>query len=266
MPSNKRLTKKRKPPSIWSALELRTLCSESGNTSQWRRTLFGSGISKHPVLAQHEEITTATDDTALFMPQMSQQRRTRLSNLRKAHLQHPTCDPTCPKEVGLLLKAVKLSGLAFEPCAGTGSLSDTVKALSNGELQVHTQDADSRHAGLRAYGDSLSLTLREVYNIIIFSPPFVLGDMFLAWALAQLSASIIVMHISGDYWTNAPAYRHAFLAPFEQDNRMLIVNALPLVQNRKMRRCMFLVLFRDHATRDTTLIPGGSCQVLHNKV
>ena len=166
----------------------------------------------------------------------------------------------------MLYQAINLHGRGLDPCAGTGTLAREAVAFSDGKLVVHTRDISRSHRGLDAYGDSLLLCIPpNMYDMLLFSPPFLLTDLFIVWAVAQ-PVEVIVLHVAGDYWTNAPPYRRAFLAPFEHDERLMFINGLPLVPGRKMRRCIFIVLFLNGGSKRKFLKDGGYCTVLHNKL
>jgi hypothetical protein len=145
------------------------------------------------------------ESSLLMMPGMDRARRTRLSNLRERVARQPECHPTDPAEVYILARFVHLSGLGYDACAGTCNLARTAELASTGTLVVHTADIDEEsHEGLDSYGDSLNTSLPvNTYDFILFSPPFVLLDMFLVWALRQPVQAVIVQ-AAGDYWSNAP--------------------------------------------------------------
>ena len=200
----------------------------------------------------------------LFMEGMTPRRISRLRNLHLQNIINPVCERTRDSEVVVLKQCLQLYGNAIDACAGTGSLARSVVALYGDQLQeMWTQDIDVQHKGLNSYVDSLACSITG-FDIIIFSPPFPMADLFLVWAVNQ-DVPLVIMHVAGDFFTNAPEYRRTYLQPYEHNGRLLIVNGLPLVKGRNIRRCIFLVLFRDRYSVDRHLIHGASCTVYHNK-
>lgn len=105
---------------------------------------------------------------------------------------------------GLHIAPINLHGRALDPGAGTGTLAREAVAFSDGKLRVHTRDISPSHSGLDEYGDSLLLYIPpSMYEMLLFSPPFLLTDLFVVWAVAQ-PVQVVIMHVASDYLTNAP--------------------------------------------------------------
>ena len=225
--------------------------------------------SRTPKARKERRISADTPPVQLvFMPGMVPTRRNRLANMHRRALRKPTNHPTVHQEVEFLHQALRLKGNIFMPCAGTRGFVDAVESLYSGEIsQVFCQDVDRGYTGLDSYGDVLAHTgLRaRGFTAILTSPPFLIADLVLAWAVDQ-GVDVICLHVAGDYFSNAPLYRRNFLRQYEHNERMLCVYGLPIVRGRKMRRCMFLVLFRTKAVRQQSLRTRGVCTVFHNKV
>jgi len=169
-----------------------------------------------------------------------------------------------------LHKAINLRGRALDPCAGTGTLAREAMSFSDGKLQVRTNDICSahsrKHGGLDGYVDAFTLNIPHGnIDMLLFSPPFLMTDTYCVWAVAQ-PVHLVIMLVAGDYFTNAPSYRSEFLRPFEQDERLMFINGLPLVPGRKMRRCIFMVLFLTRGSKRAFMRADGYCTVYHNKL
>ncbi|KAK3256197.1 hypothetical protein CYMTET_34645 [Cymbomonas tetramitiformis] len=191
----------------------------------------------------------------VFMEGMSPQRQNRLRNMHRRILKSPANHPTSLSEVAYLHSCLALSGTLFMPCAGTRGFVNAVQTLYAARINgIFCQDVDRKYPALDAYGDCLAergLHARG-YSAIICSPPFLIADLLLAWAVEQ-AVGVIVLHVAGDYFSNAPEYRRRFLQAYEHNGLMLCISGLPLVPGRKMRRCMFLVLFKNIDVRRQTL-------------
>ncbi|KAK3245775.1 hypothetical protein CYMTET_44596 [Cymbomonas tetramitiformis] len=158
-----------------------------------------------------------------MMAGMSQERRTKLVCMYKRMRRQPECHATSDKELELLCRCVVLRGVGFDACAGTGNISRwTAQTLTNDVSDLNP----------------------DAYDFMIFSPPFLLSDLFLTWALKQ-PVKMWCIHLAGDYYTNAPDYRLQALKPLIDSGLVLFVSGLPIVENRPMRRCVWMILFRD---------------------
>eukprot|EP00854_Cymbomonas_tetramitiformis_P012515 gene12515-14788_t len=191
------------------------------------------------------KLSVATMDSYM-MAGMSQERRTKLVCMYKRMRRQPECHATSDKELELLCRCVVLRGVGFDACAGTGNISRYLQNHCAGVREVDGADVDKRRVGkVNCVQDSLRLDLNpDAYDFMIFSPPFLLSDLFLTWALKQ-PVKMWCIHLAGDYYTNAPDYRLQALKPLIDSGLVLFVSGLPIVENRPMRRCVWMILFRD---------------------
>ncbi|KAK3255083.1 hypothetical protein CYMTET_35710 [Cymbomonas tetramitiformis] len=147
---------------------------------------------------------------------MPSQTRTKLAKRYLATREEPECHPTIEPEMRALLRCVNLWGVGFDVCAGTNSIAEIIGRLTR--LQMDSADVDvSREGAVDFVTDGLALKLRpNAYDFLVFSPPFDLTDVFIAWALQQ-PVKIRCFHVAGDYYTNAPDYRRRLLRPHLQE-------------------------------------------------
>ena len=112
-----------------------------------------------------------------------------------------------------MFESVRLSGIGYDPCAGTGTLARLALEMNPHVSKVHTGDIDEGHAGFDFYGDSLISELPADVDFIIVSPPFKPADFWLACAVAQ-KVDVLIMHLAGDSFSNSYVARREFYAPF----------------------------------------------------
>ena len=199
-----------------------------------------------------------------FMNEMKPGRRTYLFNQHVKECENPVCHPTSEEEITLLFDSIHLSGIGYDPCAGTGTFARLATSANPNVRKVYTRDIDETHPGLDFYGDSLASQVPPKVDFIIMSPPFKSADLWLAWGVAQ-GVDVFIMHVAGDSFSNSYDARKVFYAPFLNNNLMHMVEGLPLVPGRKKRRCSFIVLFKNEAMRNKCLKNGKFCKVFHNK-
>ena len=209
-----------------------------------------------PKICRFEDLT--------FMPNMTKGRKTYLFNRHVAECKKPACHPTSWEEISVLFESIKLYGVGYDPCAGTGTLARGTLALNPNVTKVHTRDVDKACIGLDSYGDSLSVAVPPDVDFLIMSPPFRTADLWLGWGVAQ-NLDVLVFHLAGDNFSNSYDSRKSLFAPYLNNNLMHVVEGLPLVKGRKMRRCSFIVLFKEGCIRNKCLKQGKYCRVYHNK-
>eukprot|EP00854_Cymbomonas_tetramitiformis_P000897 gene897-1406_t len=201
------------------------------------------------------------------MQGMTQERKTKLASLHTNILKRPECHETVREEIELLCRCVRLRGVGFDPCAGTGSIGRFVNEICPKVREVDGADIDRRRAGKVDFlQDALRMRLRkDCYDFIIFSPPFLLSDIFLMWAFEQ-PVKIWCFHLAGDYFTNAPHYRLRALKNKMDDGLVLFVSGLPVVKGRPMRRCLWIVIFANRSEMKKSLVQKACSRVYMNSV
>jgi len=200
----------------------------------------------------------------------------------------------------MLCKCVRLQGVGFDACAGTGNISRYVKALCPKVREVRISSSSSSRCSLSLFSlfsdtqtlvgmwnvlkidgvdvdpmraenvdfvmDALTVKLKpHCYQFVIFSPPFLLSDIFLTWALEQ-PVDLWCFHLAGDYWTNGPEYRVRALKTKMDTGLVLFISGLPVVPGRGLRRCMWIVIFANARVRTRTLVKSACCQVYMNSL
>ncbi|KAK3246126.1 hypothetical protein CYMTET_44347 [Cymbomonas tetramitiformis] len=205
--------------------------------------------------------------TNYAMQGMTQERKSKLAALHSNISKRPECHETVWEEVDLLCRCVRLSGVGFDPCAGTGSIGRFVSEICPKVREVDGADIDRRRKGnVDFLQDALRMRLKEgCYDFIIFSPPFLLSDVFLMWAFEQ-PVNIWCFHLAGDYFTNAPAYRLRALKNKMDEGLVLFVSGLPVVKGRPMRRCLWIVIFANASVMRKHLIQTACSRVYMNTV
>lgn len=222
-----------------------------------------SEANRRKVVQENKKLISYED--LCFMPNSSKSRQTYLLNKHVQECATPKCHPTDEKEVSILFESIELSGLGYDPCAGTGTLARKAFELNPMVLGIHTRDVDEQHK-VDSYGDSLTTEVppcTKSLDFIIMSPPFRTADLWHAWA-KETNVDVIISHVSGDYFSNNYDARKAFYAPYLNNNLIHMVEGLPLVKGRPMRRCCFIVLFKNVCIRNKVLKKGKVCAILHN--
>ena len=141
----------------------------------------------------------------------------------------------------MLLDVVEIKGSTLDPCKGTGGIA------SAWPTSIQTWDID-KHWKPNKVCDALQE--KANFDIIVFSPPFELADIFLVWAIEN-ATSMVAMHISGDYFTNAPTYRREYIIPYIKQQLVVFVHGLEI--QRRQRRCMWLVIFKNKQAKKDML-------------
>lgn len=214
-----------------------------------RRVVFSNGNKeKHvkgykPLFDARIKFSTHVDylySYYLFPPSsgVDQGRKTRLFNLYKELVKKPVTIKTASCEIARLCECVDLpQGYTYgDPFAGSMAIPNTLQHLGviSNDIKktsptTHTFDAICPGAWPEA------MSALDVY---ITSPPYEVLDVCVP-ALFNRCKAFVVLHVPGDWLSNAPPYRRAMLSKLQSQGKVGVVYGL---ENINGRRCAWLVL------------------------
>lgn len=190
----------------------------------------------------------------------------RLYNRWRKLCTRPVCYPTMAEEVHCVMQALRWHRLpsqppsvVLDPCAGTCALVNELASwLTHLPLQFTSNDI---HVGYPTT-HHLDATLPSCWerlpqpDLIVSSPPFELLDIMLPEFVARARIATI-LHVPGDYLSNGPQHRRQLWRYLEGQRCTAMVEGLPRVHGRPMRRCAWLFVFSSPEWKDLLWRPPG---------
>ena len=157
------------------------------------------------------------------------------------------CYPTVAQETACLADTIAWDRLQplpdlvlLDPCSGTHGLTRSLyTCLPSLQLQIITNDIHPYHDATY-HMDATDPTIWQhlpTVDIIACSPPFEILDITLP-EFIQRARIVTILHVPGDYLSNGPSYRRKLWR-----HRTAIIEGLPRVAQRPMRRCIWLLVF-----------------------
>ena len=137
---------------------------------------------------------------------------------------------------------------AFDPFSGTGTIATVLHELG---MTCHTNDINPAHTA-DYHGNALQPDLfRKVLrdrpaNVLVTSPWYAVLDLALP-LLAAFAGVAAFVHVPMHYVFDAHGRRATFLHRLQDQQRLAIIGGLP--RGPTHRRCLWLCIFRDSATR-----------------
>ena len=193
----------------------------------------------------------------VLLPLCPQAHVTRLYNLRNTSR---TRYPTDVKEIELLFTYLNesLQGTFEDPTCGIRTIEKVLQAHYPSVGHVECYDIDPSvlpTVVLDALNPYELNCLQGRPDYIIFSPPFEETDTYL-FLMARRANKAVMALVSGDYLTNAPAFRASAWNEYAKTGRTHVIAGLPLVQGRPLRRAIWVIIAKTKTSLKELLKAG----------
>lgn len=168
-------------------------------------------------------------------------RKTRLFNLYKESVTKPTTFKTASCEIERMCECVELPvGYSYgDPFAGSMTIPRTLQHLNIISNDIKKGSATTYHFDAVCPG-AWPKAMRSL-DVYISSPPYELLDVCVP-ALYERCKKLVILHVPGDWLSNAPPYRRAFISKLQSQHKAALVLGL---ENINGRRCAWLLLSKN---------------------
>lgn len=168
-------------------------------------------------------------------------RSNQMVTLHRACTENPRTFVTTAEEVARLFEVVQIP--RGWRCADVFAGTNGIAKHSEGGASWVTNDISTSHE-TGFHFDALNpaqwpFELIGRIDAFVCSPPFEMLDLVLPDLLAR-AKKMLILHVPGDFLSNAPEYRRAFIGRLEK--RVLVVAGLP---KSNTRRCIWVVIVKN---------------------
>jgi hypothetical protein len=202
----------------------------------------------------------------ILLPDMPQRQVTRLYNFRDEQGTKRTRWPTDVLEIKLLLSYLRdnLQGSFEDPTCGVKTIEQVLKEHYPNLKKVVCLDIDHvvQPTVVLDALNPMELSCVARPDFIVFSPPFEETDPYVFYMAKRCRRGMMAL-VAGDWLTNAPDYRRSAWNKYADTGRTHVIAGLDLVEGRKIRRTIWVVIGKTRNRLKELLKPGTIISNFH---